>query len=71
MSPDETAELTACFWKTRAPILCWLMVQPLMRRSNTALRMLKRYPEIARHCIHTAVVCGDLEQVERKLSQKP
>ena len=35
------------------------------RRSNTALRMLKRYPEIARHSIHTAVVCGDLEAVER------
>lgn len=41
------------------------------RRSNTALRMLKRYPEIARHDIHTAVVCGELEEVERILTQRP
>ena len=41
------------------------------RRANTALRMLKRFPEIARHSIHTAVVCGDLEEVERILAERP
>lgn len=41
------------------------------RRSNTALRILKRFPEIARHSIHTAVVCGDLEEVERILAERP
>ena len=41
------------------------------RRSNTALRMLKRFPEIARHSIHTAVVCGELEEVQRILSERP
>lgn len=42
-----------------------------LRRSNTALRMLKRYPEIARHSIHTAALCGDLEEVERILAERP
>ncbi|HZM89800.1 MAG TPA: ankyrin repeat domain-containing protein [Blastocatellia bacterium] len=41
------------------------------RRARAALRMLKRYPQIARHNIHTAVVCGDLEEVERILKQRP
>lgn len=39
------------------------------RRANTALRILKRFPEIAHHNIHTAVVCGDLEEVERILAK--
>jgi uncharacterized protein len=41
------------------------------RRSNTALRMLRRYPQIARYDIHTAVVCGDLEEVKRILAERP
>jgi hypothetical protein len=35
-----------------------------VRRSHAALRILKRYPEIQRDSIHTAVVCGDLKEVE-------
>jgi ankyrin repeat protein len=41
------------------------------RRSREALRMLKRYPEIARDSIHTAVVCGDLQEVKRILAGRP
>jgi hypothetical protein len=41
------------------------------RRKRAALRILKRYPEIARDSIHTAVVCGDLEEVERILKERP
>lgn len=41
------------------------------RRSNSALRMLQRYPEIARHDIHTAIVCGDVAEVRRLLAERP
>jgi uncharacterized protein len=41
------------------------------RRANTALRMLKRYPEIAKTNIHTAVVCGELDEVKRILDERP
>ena len=40
------------------------------RRERAALRILTRHPEIARHNIHTAAVCGDLEEVERILKQR-
>jgi ankyrin repeat protein len=42
-----------------------------VRRSHVALRVLTRHPEIARASIHTAVVCGDLEEVERILAERP
>jgi len=42
-----------------------------LRRENAALRILTRYPEIARTNIHTAVVCGDVEEVEHILSYRP
>lgn len=41
------------------------------RRARAALRILNRHPEIARDSIHTAVVCGDLEEVERILRERP
>lgn len=41
------------------------------RRERAALRILTRHPEIARFNIHTAVVCGDLEEVERILKRHP
>jgi ankyrin repeat protein len=41
------------------------------RRERAALRILNRHPEIARFNIHTAVVCGDLEEVERILKERP
>jgi ankyrin repeat protein len=42
-----------------------------IRRSQTAHRILKHHPEIARDSIHTAVVCGDIQEVERILSTEP
>jgi len=41
------------------------------RRGLTALRILNRHPEIARYNLHTAVVCGELQEVERILSKSP
>lgn len=41
------------------------------RRASAALRILTRHPQIARYNIHTAVVCGDLEEVERILKERP
>jgi ankyrin repeat protein len=41
------------------------------RRSRTALRILKRHPALQRDSIHTAVVCGDLEEVKRILAVRP
>jgi uncharacterized protein len=69
---DGTAELAAAFLENACadPLLANGPAAHV-RRSNTALRMLKRYPEIARHNIHTAVVCGELEEVERILMERP
>jgi uncharacterized protein len=41
------------------------------RRSQAALRILIRHPEIAHHSIHTAVVCGDLKEVKHILKEHP
>jgi hypothetical protein len=35
-----------------------------LRRSHTSHRILKHHPEIARENIHTAVVCGDIQEVD-------
>ncbi|HKV36550.1 MAG TPA: ankyrin repeat domain-containing protein [Pyrinomonadaceae bacterium] len=69
---DKTAELAAVFLENACgdPLLANGPAAHA-RRSNTALRMLKRYPEIAGHSIHTAVVCGDIEEVERLLAKRP
>ena len=42
-----------------------------LRRERAAVRILNRYPEIAHANIHTAVVCGALEEVERILKDHP
>jgi len=34
-----------------------------LQNEHAALRILNRYPEIARTNIHTAVVCGDVEKL--------
>jgi ankyrin repeat protein len=72
MSSERTAELADVFLEHACadPLLANGPGRHL-RRSNTALRMLKRYPDIARHSIHTAVVCGDLEEVQRILAERP
>jgi hypothetical protein len=38
---------------------------------HTAGLLLKRHPEIARDSIYTAIVCGELEEVERVLRARP
>ena len=38
---------------------------------NAALRLLRRYPNIAHANIYTAVVCGDVERTERLLRDRP
>ena len=38
---------------------------------HAAMRLLKSHPEIARDSLYTAVVCGDLEFVERVLADRP
>ncbi len=38
---------------------------------HTAERILKRYSVIARDSIYTAVVCGDIDEVERILAKRP
>ena len=42
-----------------------------VRAEHTAMRLLERYPEIARADFYTAVVCGDLEAVTRILAADP
>ncbi|MBC7789204.1 MAG: ankyrin repeat domain-containing protein [Anaerolineae bacterium] len=38
---------------------------------HTAMRILRKNPEIARHSLYTATVCGDVEEVERLLRERP
>jgi ankyrin repeat protein len=38
---------------------------------NAAMRLLNRHPEIARDNLYTAIVCGDLGEVERILAASP
>ena len=38
---------------------------------HTANLLLKQYPEIARDSLYTAIVCGDLGEVERILRERP
>ena len=38
---------------------------------HTAGRLLKRHPEIARDSFYTAIVCGDIAEVERTLRERP
>lgn len=40
-------------------------------RDREAQRLLARYPEIARVNIHTAVACGELQEVQRLLAARP
>src|SRR5262249_35413241 len=38
---------------------------------HTAERLLAKHPELAHDSIYTAVVCGDIEQVDRLLPERP
>jgi ankyrin repeat protein len=41
------------------------------RAESTAMRLLSRYPDIAHDSFCTAVVCGNLREVERVLAKRP
>lgn len=38
---------------------------------RVSMRVLQRHPEVARHSLHTAVACGDLAEVKRRLAEDP
>jgi uncharacterized protein len=40
-------------------------------RRQHAARILREHPEVSRDSIHTAVLCGDISEVERLLSERP
>ena len=42
-----------------------------VRALHTAMRVLDHFPEVAHDSIYTAVVCGDVEEVERVLTERP
>jgi uncharacterized protein len=42
-----------------------------VRAEHTALRLLERYPDLARANFYTAVVCGDVDAVNRALAVDP
>lgn len=72
LTKENHAELVASFLENACadPVLANGPAAHVSRE-RTALRILKRYPDIARDSIHTAVVCGDLEEVERILAKRP
>jgi uncharacterized protein len=42
-----------------------------VRALHTSRRILERYPEVAHDSFYTAIVCGDVEEVERVLRERP
>jgi uncharacterized protein len=40
-------------------------------RETAALRLLRKHPEIARDSLYTAIVCGNVADVERRLVERP
>lgn len=56
----------------RMACLDWAVGGPdRLRHMHAAERLLARHPEIARHHFLTAVVCGDADEVERVLAERP
>jgi ankyrin repeat protein len=64
------AEQVAAF--LRMACLDWAVGGPdRARHMHAASRLLQRHPDIAHDNIFTAVVCGEIEHVERLLSERP
>ena len=40
-------------------------------RTTAALRLLEQHPDLARHDLYTAIVCGDLARVQQVLEEQP
>jgi ankyrin repeat protein len=69
LPPDPHAELVDSFLLNAA--LDWRTGGlDRGRKTHAAARLLARHPEIARENIYTAVVCGDLDTVERILADR-
>ena len=57
--------------RTRVPIITSAAVRRTSSSLHTAGRILRNNPDIARDSIYTAVVCGDLEYVQRAIAARP
>lgn len=67
---DTAAERVAAF--LRMACLDWAVGGPdRAHHAHAAERLLKKHPEITRHHLYTAVVCGDVDEVERRLAERP
>jgi len=67
---ENRAALVARFLEHACPD--WRIGGPRQTMAhNAALRILKRYPDLARENIYTAVVCGELAEVQRILRDRP
>lgn len=66
-TPDERAAALL-----RMACLDWAVGGPdRARHTHAANRLLARQPELARHDCFTAVVCGDVDEVQRRLREDP
>jgi len=75
-APPETAEIPRVEWANRfLRYACpdWRTGGPHenARSRSAAARILEQHPEIARENIYTAAVRGDIEEVERRLAERP
>jgi ankyrin repeat protein len=50
---------------------CWVGGSQQIRRADDAGRLLARHPELARATFLTAVVCGEIGEVRRRLDREP
>lgn len=67
---NTAAERIAAF--LRMACLDWAVGGPGRgHHAHAAERLLKKHPEIARHHLYTAVVCGAVDAVERRLAERP
>jgi uncharacterized protein len=71
MSRPLTPEAIALFLDNACPDHHVRGATDHVRAEHTALRLLSQYPEIATANFYTAVVCGDLDNVNRALAADP
>src|SRR5688572_17737698 len=71
MASGITSELVARFLEYACPDH-HVRGRPAHRIArHAAMRILQQHTEIAHDSIHTAVVCGDVEEVQRILKERP
>ncbi len=69
--PDNRAQLVTRFLEYACPDHHVRGRPAHTMARNAAIRILRQHPEIAHASIYTAVVCGELEEVERILREGP